>query len=202
MTDDLDSVALTIQENHQLFVPLTGELVDLRQPNQVAQALESVRDAKRQLDHARAFLEDTLRLEAQRQGTKTLHLQGCDAVITGGTTTSYDSEQLAVLLHQAGMPLDRISELIVATVTYKVNAHKAKQAAAANPAYKDAIEQTKTVDPAPWRVAIKRHQPERNTMSETTTTSTTETTSDPQPEPQPAPAPAPEPEPDNDEDEE
>jgi len=155
-TDELTSLELAIAEQPNLVVPLSGELVDLRKPNMVAAALDQVREMKHQLDSTRAVLEQVLRLEAVRQGTKTLHLENCDAVITGGETTEYDGELLIRLLEHAGMPDDRINEIVQTIVTFKVNAQKAKQAASANPAYAAAVDETRTVKPVPWRVSIRR----------------------------------------------
>jgi hypothetical protein len=155
-TDELASLELMIAEQPDLVVPLAGVLIDLRDPNAVAGALDQVRDMKHQLDSCRAILEQVLRLEAVRQGTKTLHLDKCDAVISGGEVVEYDGEQLALLLDEAGMPPERVNEIVQLIVTYKVNAAKAKQAAGANPAYAVALEQTRSVKPAPWRVTIRR----------------------------------------------
>jgi hypothetical protein len=155
-TDELQSLELMIAEQPQLVVPLTGELVDLRKPDDVADVLEQVREMKHQLDNARGILEQVLRLEAARQGTKTLHLADCTAVISGGETVEYDGAELARRLEQAGMPADRVHQVVELIVTYKVNAAKAKAAASANPAYAAAVEQTRVVKPVPWRVSLRR----------------------------------------------
>ena len=155
-TDELQSLELMIAEQPQLVVPLTGELINLRDPNKVADTLGQVRDLKQQLDSCRGILEQVLRLEAARQGTKTLHLKECDAIISGGETLEYDGELLAEHLEMAGMPPERVNEIVQMIVTYKVNAAKAKHAAGANPAYAVALEQTRTVKPVPWRVTIRR----------------------------------------------
>jgi len=155
-TDELTSLEIAIAEQPNLVVPLSGELVDLRDPDHVAKALDTVRDMKHQLDGTRAVLEQVLRLESVRQGTKTLHLETCTAEITGGETVHYDGEQLAYLLEKAGMPTDRVNEIVQAVVTYKVNAAKAKAAAGANPVYAHAVDRTRTTKPVPWRVTIKR----------------------------------------------
>jgi len=155
-SDELASLELAIAEQPNLVVPLTGELVDLRDPNGVADALSHVRELKQQLDGARGVLEQVLRLEAVRQGTKTLHLERQTAVISGGEIIEYDGPRLIELLEQAGMPDSRISEIVETIVSYKVNAAKAKQAAGANPAYAQAVEQTRSVKAVPWRVSIRR----------------------------------------------
>jgi hypothetical protein len=155
-TDELTSVELAIAEQPQLVIPLSGELVDLRKPNEVANALDQIREMKHQLDGCRIVFEQVLRLEASRQGTKTLHLDECTAAISGGETVEYDGEELGRRLLAAGMPGDRVNEIVQVIVTYKVNARNAKHAAGANPEYAKAVEETRTVKPAPWRVWIKR----------------------------------------------
>jgi hypothetical protein len=153
--DEQAMVELAVQEQPEMMVPFVGELIDLRDPQQVAAGLQHVRDAKNHLDRVRQLLESVLRLEAMRQGTKTLHLGRLDAVVTGGVKVEYDGEELIRLLEAAGMPEDRVLELVVPVVTYKVNATKAKAAAAANPAYAEALGRTRTVVETPWRVSIK-----------------------------------------------
>ena len=151
----LDLAAAQLDDTPQIVVPLTGQIVDLTRPVEVAGALNDVRDVKRQLDELRALLEGVLRLEAQRQGTKTLHLGALDAVVSGGERSDYDSELLAELLRDAGLPEDRISEAIVETVSYKVNQLVLRQLAGANPDYKAAIELSKQTIPVAWRVTVK-----------------------------------------------
>ena len=155
-TDELHSLELMIAEQPQLVVPLTGELVDLRDPNKVADTLGHVREMKAQLDSCRGILEQVLRLVASSQGTKTLHLEECDAIISGGETIEYDGAELARRLEQAGMPADRVHQVVEVIDTNKVNAAKPKAAASANPAYATAVEQTRTPRPVPWRVSIRR----------------------------------------------
>ncbi len=151
----LELAAAQLDDTPQIVVPLTGQIVDLTRPVEVAGALNDVRDVKRQLDELRALLEGVLRLEAQKQGTKTLHLGSLDAVVSGGTRSEYDAELLAELLRDAGLPEDRISEAIAETVSYKVNQLVLKQLAAANPDYQAAIELAKTTVETPWRVTVK-----------------------------------------------
>ena len=151
----LELAAAQLDDTPQIVVPLTGQVVNLRDPFEVAAALEDVREVKRQLDELRALLEGVLRLEAQRQGTKTLHLGSLDAVVSGGEKSDYDPELLTELLRDAGLPEERISEAIVETVSYKVNQLVLRQLAAANPDYKAAIELSKSTVPVAWRVTVK-----------------------------------------------
>lgn len=153
--DDLQGLDLAIQEQPERLLPLLGQLVDLRDPADVAHALDDVRGAKRQLDEVRALLEQVLRLECQRQGTKTLHFGDVDAIVSGGSRSDYDIERLVAELRAAGLPEDRLAQLVVETVSWKVDQRVARQLAAANPAYRDAIDRCRTTTPAPWRVSVE-----------------------------------------------
>jgi hypothetical protein len=139
-----------------LLVPLTGELVPLADPGRVAFALDQVREMKRDLDQARQVLEAALRVASEHAGTRTLHLGALTAVVSGGERVEYDAERLAQELAAAGLPPERLGELIVATVSYRVDQRVARSVAAANPRYAAALERCRRVVPAPWRVAVKR----------------------------------------------
>lgn len=141
---------------NELVIPLTGELVPLDDPGRTAHALEHVRQLKRRLDEARVVLEEALRYESERQGTRTLHLGDVDAVVSGGEKVEYDELELARELRAAGLPESRLAELIVETVSYRVDARVARSVAASNPHYAAALSRCRRVVPAPWRVAIKR----------------------------------------------
>src|SRR5580765_1053490 len=113
MTDTaLELAERQIHECPTIRVPLTGVVVDLTEPHEVAEALHDLREVKRQLEDVRALLEAALRLEAQHQGTKTLHLGQLDAVISGGTRNDYDAELLQQLLRDAGLPEHRLAEAV------------------------------------------------------------------------------------------
>lgn len=154
VVDDLAGLELAIRENPERLIPLVGQLVDLTEPAQVAEAVTTIRDAKKQLDDINRLLCDVLRLEAARQGTKTLRYGATKVEISGGEKTDYDIEQLQQRLRDLGLPEDRLAELVTETVTYKVNARVAKSVMAANALYGDAIGACKTVEPAPWYVRV------------------------------------------------
>ena len=138
-----------------LVVPGTGELVDLAKPADVVRALEAVRSFKAKLDDARRILEEAILDESIRQGKKTLSFGSVGAVISGGPETRYDVEELRKLA-DLGLPEDRMGELIVETVDYKVDARVAKQLEAANPAYAEVIQRARTVVPKPAYVKVTR----------------------------------------------
>jgi hypothetical protein len=140
----------------ELVVPFTGEIVPLADAPQVARALLELRQLKGRLDDARRVLEDALRFASEQAGSRTLHLGELDAVVSGGEKVVYDELELARRLREAGLPEARLAELIVETVTYKVDQRVAKSVAAANPRYAEALEASRRTVPAPVRVAIKR----------------------------------------------
>jgi hypothetical protein len=139
-----------------IVVPLTGEYVELDEPAEVAKALDSVRRLKRDLDEIRATLEDALRVASERAGSRTLHLDDMTVVVSGGDKVEYDVVELAMRLRAAGLPERRLSELVVETVTYRVDQRVARSVAASNPTYAAMLERCRRTVPAPWRVAIKR----------------------------------------------
>lgn len=124
----------------ELVVPGVGEVVDLTDTRQVALALDTVRDLERQLRGVKAELTNAIVYASRTEGVKTLHFEGCSATIKGGTETNYDAEAIELGLREAGMPEERIREIVKETVSYTVDAVKAKQAAAANPAYAAVID--------------------------------------------------------------
>jgi hypothetical protein len=152
---ELALIQQTVDRQPELVMP-SGVLVDLRNPTQVADALDEVSELKHRLDELRSLLTDVIRLEAHRQGTKTLHLDGIDAVVSGGERTDYDALKLQLCLREAGLPEDRISAAVVETVSYKPDGRVLRQLAGANPLYADIIAACKTSAPAPWRVTTKR----------------------------------------------
>jgi len=144
-----------IEQRLEVVIPLTGELISLSDPVEVADALERLRAATDQLHDVRRVLEEALRFESERQGTKTLYLGDVKTVVSGGERVDFgDLQELADELREAGLPEERVGEVVVQT--YKVNQRVAKQVAAANPRYADVIERHRQVVPAPWRVAVER----------------------------------------------
>jgi hypothetical protein len=153
---ELALIAQGVEENPELVMPLTGVIVDLRDPNQVADALDQLTDIRHRLDELRGVLTDALRLEAHLQGTKTLYLDELKAVIHGGERTEYDGHKLALQLRAAGLPEDRVMAAVQEVISYKPDGRVLKQLAGANPEYREIIEACRSVVPAPWRATITR----------------------------------------------
>jgi hypothetical protein len=129
-----------------LVLPTTGELVDLTDEKQAAKAYHELQILKGKIAGAERTIKQALVERSRIMGTKTFRIAGVGKVeIKGGSETVYDAEALEASLRALGMPEERISEIVVETVSHKVNAAQAKQAAAANEDYAKAIESAKEV---------------------------------------------------------
>jgi hypothetical protein len=134
----------------------TGEMIDAKDAPRVAKYLADLREMKSgPLDAAIKACEAALIDYAEAQGKKTLRMGGIAAEVYGGSSIEWDAELLQEGLREAGLPEDRLAEVVVETVTYKVVTQEAKRVAAANPAYAAAVAAARTDIPEPRRVRIK-----------------------------------------------
>lgn len=144
------------------FVPTivdrsTGEVVDLTNLDACVGLLTRIRDAETETRSVKAVLTEAIVEISRKQGTKTLPLaDGGSAVVSSGDERVFDAEGVEEALRAAGMDEARIREIVVETVSLKVDARKADQAARANPAYARAIEQHVATRPKTPTVAIKK----------------------------------------------
>jgi alcohol dehydrogenase class IV len=128
-------------ERREIVLPGIGQIVDLTDGQDSAVALATVRDLERQLKEIKSVLTDAIVDHARVLGTKTLRLNdGRVATLSAGTETIYDAERIETGLRALGMPEERIREVVVETLAYKVNAVEAKRVAGANPDYAKVIE--------------------------------------------------------------
>lgn len=122
-------------------MPASGEVVDLNDVRSVARAYRSVIDLERDLRSAKGLLREALLAQSEMIGKRTMHLEGLGKVeVKGGTETIYDAQAIKRELLEAGMPPERVREIVIETVDYKVSAVEAKKAASANAAYAEIIE--------------------------------------------------------------
>lgn len=141
----------------ELVVPGVGEIVNLEDYNQCARAIDAIRDLESQLRLVKAELSRAVAHAASVQGTKTLELDdGRKAVVGGGVTVEYDADALLDALLSAGMPKERIWEIVVESRTLKVNAVEAKRAAAANAVYANVIDGCRTEIEKPVTISLRR----------------------------------------------
>lgn len=138
-----------------LLNPASGELLPAT-PENAALVLAALRDLRQRINDAVADCQDVLVAESQRVGTKTLHIGGLVATVTGGSETLWDVERLREGLRSAGCPEERLDALITAHVEYKVNQSVARQLSSANPKYATAIEVAKTRVEKSLRVSVKQ----------------------------------------------
>ena len=144
-------------EHEELVVPGTGEIVSLDDEIACIQALVAVRNFEQQFREVKAQLTAAIVDRAKTLGTQTLNLpDGSKAFLKGGSETVYDAQEIMERLRQLGMPEERIAEIVVEEVSYKVSAREAKRAAAANPEYEAVIESAKTVVEKPTYVSVQR----------------------------------------------
>jgi hypothetical protein len=140
----------------ELVIPGVGAVVKLDDPLEVAKALDDIRDLERQFREIKAELTRAIVHASQKAGTKTLHMEGMSAEVKGGSVTVYDEVAIEEGLRACGMPEERIREIVVETISYKVSAVEAKRAAAANPAYGIVIHENSQVVESPPSVSISR----------------------------------------------
>lgn len=131
----------------EIVLAHSGQLVNLDDLTQVASAYEEVSRIKRALTEADRLIREAFAHHGRMNGTKTLYVEGVGKFeIKGAERTEWrDPLALADELRGAGMPEDVISEIVVETVSYKVNGRRAARAASANEVYARIIEDYKVI---------------------------------------------------------
>lgn len=143
----------------ELVLPNTGEIISLDDEVQCVQALVAVRDFEQQFREIKARLTAAIIDRAKVLGTQTLTLpDGSKASVKGGDEIVYDAQTIEDQLRQLGMPEERIREIVVEEVSYKVSAREAKRAAAANPEYEAVIEGAKTTVEKSTYITVQRNR--------------------------------------------
>lgn len=138
----------------ELVVPYSGELVPLDSPSECARVLNEIRELKKKLREAEQELTFVLTQEFQRQGLKTMELDGVKMELKGGSEIAWDLEVLEEL-RELGLPEDRFNDLVKAEVSYKVSAREAQRIASTNEQYAEVIERAKQRYAKPQYVTIK-----------------------------------------------
>lgn len=137
----------------------TGEIIDLRVPEEVARAYASVEELGRQVAEAKRILSQALVDYSLVRGERTFMIPNHGKWVREGGPAkekTYDPRVVEKGLREAGMPEDRIREIVVETVDRKVNGVEANKAARSNPAYAEAIEAGTTKVDQPYRVGRAR----------------------------------------------
>lgn len=149
----LSSTDLEVIVPAELLDVRTGELVEAT-PAKAAELLVAAREMRGRLMGLVKDCEAVLLDESRKQGTKTLPFPEGTATITGGQELLWNLDIL-LQLRDRGLPEDRYNELVVATVSYRVDARVAKQLESANPVYAEVIAMARSYESKPFRVSIK-----------------------------------------------
>ena len=134
----------------------TGEIVDPRDTERVADLLERLQIVKReQLQPMINLCQEVILETMTEHGTGTLRAGEFEAKRSGGPEIEWDIEELEKLL-DVGLPEERYAELVKIVQTFKVDGRIAKQLAGANQLYAEVIERAKQKIEKPYRVSVKR----------------------------------------------
>lgn len=149
---------IEVRESEVLAVPGLGTIVNLNEPREAGIALQDIRALEGRFREVKRILSDAIVAYWQKGGTaKTFTIGGGrNAVITGGPEKVYDAEAIRADLLAAGMPDERVSEIVVETISYKVAAVEANRAAKANPKYAKIIARHTLEIERPYDVQIRR----------------------------------------------
>jgi len=143
--------------SEELALPGTGEVVSLDNEVECVQALAAIRSFESQIKEAKGLLTQAIVDRSRVLGTKTIYLpDGSKAEIRGGPESSYDIQEIEENLRALGMPEERIREIVVEEVSYKLSVRQARQAAAANSDYASVIENAQKTEEKPYYVSISR----------------------------------------------
>ena len=155
--EELNDLVAVVDAKPELILAWgTGEIVDLREPAEVAKAFDQLAEHKRQIENLRRVLVALLRAESLKQAKKTMRLGGFEVVLTGGEQVEYDTPLLMEDLEAAGLSRDRLHDAFQVTMTWKTNTNVIKQIARANPEYRAIIERHTHVVERPWNARVSK----------------------------------------------
>lgn len=143
--------------SEELAIPGTGEVVSLENEVQCVQALAALRNFESQVKEAKGILTQAIVDRSRVLGSKTIYLpDGSKAEIRGGPESVYDVTEIEENLRALGIPEERLREIIIEEVSYKLSVREAKRAAAANEDYAAVIENAQKTEEKPFYVSIRR----------------------------------------------
>lgn len=129
------------------LMPVTGEVINLDDPNQCARAYDTLAEIERQVRTAKQAVAQALIDYRTRSGSgATFRVEAAEVKISEPSDISWNMEVLSELL-QAGLPDARWQELVTRTVDTKVSATVARQIGKANPVYAEIVERAQTRTP-------------------------------------------------------
>jgi hypothetical protein len=149
---------MTDTGTEMVVVPHTGELVNLNDPTECAVALDELRTLETKIKDIKSVLVDAITQYAEQAGAgKTLNLPGgVRAVLKNDKQVLWDAQQLEEDLRAAGMSEERIREIVVEEVSYKVVANEAKKAASVNSEYAKAVDDARHEIPQRASITVQR----------------------------------------------
>jgi len=134
------------EQSTALVLPASGVVVDLSNEREVAIACRDIKDVMAEFRRVDRLLREAMREHKRLRGTGTFYIEGVGKIeVKGDKETEYDAKVVEAELKAVGCPEEIIREIVVQTVDWKVDAVRAKQAAAANDDYARAIENGKVV---------------------------------------------------------
>ncbi len=128
----------------ELLNPISGELVRTADAAAVAATLVDLKDLKNRVQAAIGAFSEAVIQESRRQGTKTLAVGGMTLKVSADSEVVWDVDFLMEGLRDAGLPEERINELVTMVVSYSVNGSVARQLAGASEKYAEVIEASKS----------------------------------------------------------
>ena len=153
------SVDVVVRDQERFLVDRdTGEQIDLADTPRVVQVLDNIRQYQHHLNSVVSQLEEAITEEMDRQGKFTLcygHLQVESSSKDAAVKYLYDTEVLRDGLREAGLPEDRIEDLILKTYTERVSRMDINRLRKAKAEYAEVIDQAETILPKRRRVDVK-----------------------------------------------
>jgi hypothetical protein len=130
----------TATPSRDLVIPTTGILVDLDDEVSCAEAIDDLRLMKARIDQAIRTLQNAVAERAAVLGLRSIRLpRGRKANLSSPVEKVYDCSRIEAELREAGMPEERIREIVLEEVSYKLDVREANRAAKANPTYAEII---------------------------------------------------------------
>lgn len=148
-----------MSEHSTELVPLPdGQLVNLADPTAVAVAIDDLRNLEARVKEAKSVLVDAIHAYVGDAGKgKTVDLPGgVRVVVKNDKKVLWDAQRLEEELRAAGMSEERIREIVVEEVSWKVAAAEANKAARVNPRYAQAVADARKEIPQRPSIEVKR----------------------------------------------
>lgn len=139
-----------------VLIPRTGEVIDPRDTAACVNALDDLRRLGFEIAAAKRALSQAVAEHRQLVGKNTFTVGGRAVEVKGGEKKTIDPLILGRGLREAGMPEERVDDIVQPSVTFKVDARAAQQAGKTNPKYQAALDRATTTEEAPWTITIKR----------------------------------------------